>query len=67
MKLWSGKDCEMMKSLWRAGYTGQQIADHFGVTRSTALGKLFRLGMMKKGRNAKAVPSEKSGTIAACA
>lgn len=41
-------DDEMVRSLWRAGYTGQMIGDYFGVTRSAALGKLFRLGLLSR-------------------
>lgn len=45
---WTDSSVQMLCSLWRGGYTGQQIANHFKISRSKVLGKASRLGLLGK-------------------
>lgn len=47
VKTWTYAEEQMMGSLWRAGYTGGQLAEYFGKSRNAILGKLFRLGLLR--------------------
>lgn len=47
---WTAARVELISKLWRDGYAASEIARRLETTRGAVLGKLFRLGMIKKGR-----------------
>jgi hypothetical protein len=42
---WSQEKVEILSILCAAGFTGQEIADKMGFSRSKVIGKLWRMGM----------------------
>lgn len=51
---WHPHELEQLVALWEAGHTGAYIAGKLGKTRCSVLGKVRRLGLVRK---AKAEPS----------
>ncbi len=52
---WTPENEAKLLELWRAGWTGGEIAAEMHITRSTAIGKLHRMG---HGRNDQGIPPE---------
>jgi len=46
---WTAEYCEELKRLWVAGMSATGIATELGLTRGAVLGKLDRLGLMRRG------------------
>jgi GcrA cell cycle regulator len=44
---WPRQQLERAVAMWKAGYSGLEIAVELGTTRSAAIGKLFRLGLRR--------------------
>jgi hypothetical protein len=44
---WTRQRLDRAAAMWRAGYSGLEIAVALGTTRSAAIGKLFRLGLRR--------------------
>lgn len=47
------RDVSTLTAMWKAGYSGSQIAEQLGRTRSAILGKVFRLGLRRSWRKNK--------------
>jgi len=47
---WTEARVAALSELWLAGTTGLEIAGRLGVTRSSVMGKLRRLGLLRQGR-----------------
>ena len=47
---WTEARIKILRALWADGWTGQQIGNKFGKSRSAILGKIHRLGLMRKTR-----------------
>jgi GcrA cell cycle regulator len=47
---WTEARVKILKALWADGLTGAQIGKKFGKSRSAILGKIHRLGLMRKKR-----------------
>lgn len=46
---WTAPRVETLKAKWAEGWSANQIANHLGVTRNAAIGKLKRLGLLGAG------------------
>jgi GcrA cell cycle regulator len=46
---WTAEHCEELKRLWVAGMSATGIATELGLTRGAVLGKLSRLGLLRRG------------------
>jgi GcrA cell cycle regulator len=58
---WTEPRVKILRALWADGWTGQQIGQKFGKSRSAILGKIHRLGLMRKNRPP---PPPKPATVA---
>jgi len=58
---WTEPRVKILRALWADGWTGQQIGSKFNKSRSAILGKIHRLGLMRKNRP----PPPKSATVVA--
>jgi len=47
---WTEARVKILRALWADGWTGAQIGKKFGKSRSAILGKIHRLGLMRKTR-----------------
>lgn len=53
MSFWTDERVDLLKKLWRKGHSAGDIAERWGTTRNTVLGKLHRLGMLGTRRGPK--------------
>jgi hypothetical protein len=49
-KDWNDAAIALLTELWLAGYSSGECARHLGVSRSAAIGKLGRLGLLRRDR-----------------
>ena len=47
---WTDAAIARLTELWLAGHSSGECAKHFGITRSAAIGKINRLGLMRRDR-----------------
>jgi len=47
---WTDAQIALLTDLWLAGYSSGECARHLGVSRSAAIGKLGRLGLLRRDR-----------------
>jgi GcrA cell cycle regulator len=47
---WTDAQVALLKELWLAGFTGGEIGRRLGISRSAAMGKLRREGMLRQDR-----------------
>jgi GcrA cell cycle regulator len=45
---WNADELATLHSMWRAGETGAAIAEKLGTSRSAVLGKIARIGLIRK-------------------
>lgn len=53
MSFWTDERVDLLKKLWRKGHSAGDIAERWGTTRNTVLGKVNRLGMLGTRRGPK--------------
>lgn len=53
---WNRGQIELLKRLWLGGHSAREIGRHIGVSRSSVLGKLSRLGMLRNDSRPKLPP-----------
>lgn len=45
---WTATEDGWLAAKWRVGYTASEIARDLGRTRNAVLGRIYRLGLMRK-------------------
>ena len=61
---WTEARIKILRALWADGWTGAQIGKKFGKSRSAILGKIHRLGLMRKTRPPPPPQPPKPATVA---